>query len=368
MTFETAVVGGGVRSERHLSGLQRCPDTTLTAICDPDETRARDRATEYDITAYADFEGLLARESPDWIHLCTPPQTHLELVRMALEDGIDVRIAAPAATSVAEAQEIERLVGDFDARVSLAHRQAFSPAMRKAGRLLADGAVGDLQSVSLVYTADGSERERRQPRGRAGPGEVADRERLVDPILLLLELAGYPTSPSSIRTAASLTGESGPAEYDTVQFHYSTEDGATASATVLPTDVPHRSIQIHGAAGRLDVDLVTQSVTQLDHAERTTPAEQLRGDLDHVLGRTHAMAGRGVSAAKRAVRSDWETICRLDGHCYQLEEEVQAIRNDEPAPVTVEAGTWALRIVDAIGAERQDPLPEEPVRIGTDSA
>jgi len=368
MTLETAVVGGGVRSERHLSGLQRCPDTTLTAICDPDETRARDRATEYDITAFADFEGLLARESPDWIHICTPPQTRLELVRMALEDGIDVHIPAPVTTSVSEAQEVERLAGDYEARVSLAHRQAFSPAMRQAGRLLGDGAIGDTQSVSLVYTADESEREDRQTHARAGRVDVAAHERLVDPILLLLELAGYPASPSSIRTAASVTSEEGRAAYDTVQFQYSTDDGATATATVLPADVPHRSTQIHGADGRLDVDLVTQSVTKLDHAERTTPTEQLRGDLEHVLGRTHAMAGRSVSAAKRAVRSDWETMCQLDGYCYQIDEEVQAIRNGGPVPVPVEAGTWALRIMDAIGAERWDPWPDEPVRISTDSA
>jgi len=369
MTLETAVVGGGVAAERHLTGLKHCPETTLTAICDPDEACARERATEYDITAYADFEGLLARESLDWLHLCTPPQTHLELVRMALEDDVAVQLPTPATASVAEAEQLQRLVADHDAQVSLAHRRAFSPAMRNARDLLADGAVGDLQSVSLICTEPDRNADEGRSRGpgRAGPVGLAGDERLARPISLLLHLAGSPNGSSSLRTAASTPSDAERADYETVQFNYTTADGVTCNATVLPNDVPHRSLQLHGTRGRLDVDLVTQSVTTVDSTERTTPAERAKGNARRALGRAHAAAEHGVSAAKRAVRDDWETMRQLDGHCYQLAEEAMAIQNDERVPVPVETGTWTLRIMDAITAQQYDQRADPQVRLGTDS-
>ena len=114
MTLETAVVGGGVVSDYHLSGLTQCPDTELVAICDLDESRAREKATEYDINAYADFEGMLAREQLDWIHLCTPVATHLELARMAIEDGFPVLIEKPVTESVAVVVSESSVVRIFD--------------------------------------------------------------------------------------------------------------------------------------------------------------------------------------------------------------------------------------------------------------
>lgn len=360
MTIETAVVGGGDAADRHLAGLQRCPDATLTAICDPDETCARERATEYDITAYADFEGLLARESPDWIHLCTPPQTHLKLVRMALEDGIAVQIPTPATASVAEAERLEQLAAGHDAKVSLAHGRAFSPAMRRAGDLLANGAVGEPRSVSLVSTGRGAEPDEAGARGRPGPGGIGIGGGVARAVSLLLHLAGSPAGTSSVQTAVSVPG-------DTVQLHYATADGVTCTATVLPNDVPHRSIQVHGTDGRLDADLVTQSVTTLDSTEHTTPTDRVVGNAKRALGRVHTAAEQGLSAAKRAVRDDWATARQLDGYCYQLGEEVRAIQGTEPVPVPVEAGTWALRIMDAVNAAKQDRRGDRHVRIGTDS-
>jgi len=366
MTLETAVVGGGDRSEHHLSGLKRCPDTELVAICDPDESCARNRATEYDIAAYADFEGLLARESLDWLHLCTPPQTNLELVGMALEDDIAVQLETPVATSVAEAEQLERLVADHDAQVSVAHQRNFTPAMRKAGELVANGAVGELQSLSLLYTdAD----DRQSGSSTASPFGFELGGRLSDPVSLLLHLGGYPDSTSSIQAATSSGAESSRGvDEETVQFHYSTADGVVCSASVLQGDIPHRSLQIHGDTGRLDVDLITQSVTRLEQTGHDTATARAKGNIAHISGRARSTVGHAVTAARRKVGSDWETIRQLDSHCYQLHREVQAIESSESMPVPVTEGAWALRVMDAVRAGTGQPPAEQPVHLGTDSA
>lgn len=359
MTLETAVVGGGDESEHHLSGLDRCPETELVAVCDTDESRARERARAYDVAAYADFEGLLARESLDWLHLCTPPGTQLELVRMALEDDVAVQLTAPVTTSVPAVEQLERLVADHGGRVSIAHQRNFSPAMRSASDLLADGAVGEVQSVSLLYTDGGTETD------APGPLGLELDHRLSEPAALLLHLAGYPESAASIRAAT--TDGDGPGR-GTVQFHYQTADGVSCSASVLPGEVPCRSLQVHGERGRLEVDLVTQSVTELDRTDHAGPTARARGNVDHVRGRAREAVRQTLSAARRTTGDDWASIRRRDGLCHQLHREVRAIERGEPAPVPVTEGAWVLRLIEAISAETRESGGDEPIQLGTDAA
>lgn len=361
MTLETAVVGGVV-SDPHLSGLRACPATELVAICDEDESRAREKATEYDINAYADFEGLLARESPDWIHLCTPVGTHLELARMAIEDGIPILIGTPVTESVAEAEELERLVAEYDAHVSVAHNRNFSPTMRKARRLIEDDTVGKVRSVDLLcagetYPDDG-------PRG-AGAFELAGGEfeaELPHSIYTVLALGGSPSSPDAIQSSASLANEyTREFDYDGVQFHYTTDDGVLCSGTVLASAVPHEVVQVHGDGGSIEIDLVAGSVTVLDRDYRASPRARALANVDHILGRIRGTAENLVAVARRAIDADWDDARTRDPHSYQFGEEARAIQRGEPAAVPVAEGTWTLRIIEAIRAgatgDEEQPIP-----------
>jgi len=88
MALRTAVVGGGTISGRHLDGLSDCPYTDLVGICDVDADRARSVASEYGIANYTDMQELLDDANLDWVHICTPVATHLDLATMAIEAGV----------------------------------------------------------------------------------------------------------------------------------------------------------------------------------------------------------------------------------------------------------------------------------------
>jgi predicted dehydrogenase len=367
MTLETAVVGGGVVSDYHLSGLEQCPDTNLVAICDLDESRAREKATEYDINAYADFEGMLARESLDWIHLCTPVGTHLELARMAIEDGIPVLIEKPVTESVAEAEELERLAEEYDATVSVVHNHNFSPAMRKARRLIEDGAIGELRSVDLLYAGETYPDDvRRGAWAFELPGGEFE-EGLPHPIYMVLNLGGYPSSPDAIQASTSLADEYAQGfEYDSVQFQYTTDDGVLCSGTVLASDVPHKVIQVHGDDGSIEIDVVSQSVTVLDRDYQASPKARALANVDHVLGRLRGTAENLVAVARRSIDDDWDSVRNLDSHSYQFGEEVRAIQRGEPTAVPVAEGTWTLRVMETIRATTADDAEGQAVPLSTD--
>jgi predicted dehydrogenase len=368
MTLETAVVGGVV-SDCHLSGLQRCPDANLVAICDLDESRAREKATEYDINAYADFEGMLARESLDWIHLCAPVGTRLELARMAIEDGIPVLIEKPVTETIEEAGELERLVEEYDATVSVVHNCNFSPAMRRARSLIGDGAIGELRSVDVLYAGETYPDDMRcgaWANERLG-GEFE--EGLPHPIYMVLNLGGYPSSPEAIQASSSLVGEYAQEfEYDSVQFQYVTDDGVLCSGTVLASDVPHKVMQVHGDRGSIEIDIVSQSVTVLDRDYQASPKARAMATVDHVLGRVRGTAENLIAIARRTIDDDWDAIRNLDSHSYQFGEEVTAIQRDGSPTVPVTEGTWTLHIMEAIRATATDADGEQTVPLSTDGS
>ena len=111
MSLRTAVIGGGTVSENHLSGLSQNPKTELVAICDLDEEIAREKARSYGIKAYFDVGELLAAENLDWVHVCTPPQTHLAVATQVLEAGIPALVEKPVTETIEQFEEGRNQIG-----------------------------------------------------------------------------------------------------------------------------------------------------------------------------------------------------------------------------------------------------------------
>lgn len=239
MVLETAVVGGGTVSDIHLAGVQRRPEAALVAVCDPDEARARETAKAYDVNAYADFEGMLAREELDWIHLCTPVQTRLDLAEMALEDGVPVQIERPVTPTAREARELARLASAYETDVSVVHSRNFDPAVREAEAMVDDGVIGAVRSVELRYTVDEqAERDTRGGRASELPGGVVDAV-LPDPIALVLHVGGYPTDTDAIQAAATRSrAEERVTQYDGATFQYTSEGASSVAGRSSPTGSP----------------------------------------------------------------------------------------------------------------------------------
>lgn len=364
MTLECAVVGGGVVSDKHLSGLQTCPETELVAVCDPDESRARRTAMEYDLEAYADVEALLAREELDWLHLCTPVQSRLRLAEMALEDGLAVQIAAPVTSSVGEAKSLERLARDSEGRVSVAHSNSFESVLREVSTLLEDGRIGELRSLDLCYASEGYPNDVRSGTSSTVGSDGEFEKGLLDPIHTVLGLGGYPSTAGAIRvgTAAHRRQEQG-FEYDGVQFSYTTTDDVLCSATVVRSEVPHRTIQLQGDRGTLDIDLLEQSLTILDGAQ-PQPTDAGTADLlNQLFGRVRDVVGN-VSPGD----DDGATQREQTPHHSQIERDARAIESGDPLSIPVVEGTWALQIMDAIRTATDGPTDDDRMQLETDPA
>jgi predicted dehydrogenase len=101
-----ALIGCGFVSRFHLDAWSRQQRGRLVAVCDLDLERARAACAYGVCTAYADAAEIFARERLNFVEICTRPESHLPLVRLAAAHGIHVLCQKPAAPSLAELEEM----------------------------------------------------------------------------------------------------------------------------------------------------------------------------------------------------------------------------------------------------------------------
>ena len=100
--------------------------------------------------------GPVLESDVDVIVIITPPETHAELTRMALERGKHVVCEKPVAMSRSEAEPIFALAADRELHLMAAPFVQLSPTLRDLWTRIADGAIGQVHSARGLYGNPGS--------------------------------------------------------------------------------------------------------------------------------------------------------------------------------------------------------------------
>src|SRR5918998_974445 len=123
----------------------------LVAVCDVNETRARETAEHFGVPdAYANAQDLIAREDIDLVLVITPIEYHYSLAMDALRAGKHVYVQKTMATTYAEAREMVETARERGLTLVAAPGQMLAPAMQAMKQLVPPGARG------AVYGAGGT--------------------------------------------------------------------------------------------------------------------------------------------------------------------------------------------------------------------
>jgi|SRR6056297_150366 len=356
MTLRTAVIGGGTVSSVHLDGLDRNPRTELVAICDLDEDVARDIADEYDIEPYFDVAELLAERELDWVHICTPVQSHLAVAKTVIEAGVPIQIEKPITETYAEFEELAAFAERHDAVVSEKHNHAFDPVVRRALRMKREGELGEVRGVDVIYT--GSSRPDDPNRGPwnfdlAG-GEFE--EGIPHPLYLTLRAGGYPRSESAIGSSTALFGDyDRDFDYDGAQLQYVTDDEVLCSVKMLGGTRPVRELVVHGSEKSVTADLLSQTLIEHDRDYKRSAATRALNNVDQAVDRLTGTVANVRSVIHRSRHDDWDTLRLLNAHYYQNDAESRALEAGDPSrmPVPLSESRWMILLMEEIRDEAQ---------------
>ena len=147
-----AIVGCGYFSQFHIDAWRRMSDVDLVAACDTDISRAQSVAP----AAYSDARTMLESEQLDFLDIATQPDSHLPLLRLAINHRIPVVIQKPLAPTWTDAVEAARMVRDSGIRVMVHENWRWQPWYREAKRIISVGGIGrPIMYYFRVRQADG---------------------------------------------------------------------------------------------------------------------------------------------------------------------------------------------------------------------
>ena len=117
------MIGAGAFGRHHASKYRHIEGVELIAIADPHPEVRKTSLANHGVPAVADWRELLGKV--DLVSVCTPAQTHAEIVRAFLNAGSHVLVEKPIATSLDEADALIALAADTGLTLTVGHQERF---------------------------------------------------------------------------------------------------------------------------------------------------------------------------------------------------------------------------------------------------
>lgn len=140
-----AIVGIGNISPKHIEGYMefndRCKIVALVDIY-PEKAEAAKEKYKMDAEVYSSHKEILSRKDIDLVSICTPPYTHKEISIDFLENGINVLLEKPMATSLEECDKIIEAMTKTGKRLSVISQNRFTTSIMNLKKILESGEAG----------------------------------------------------------------------------------------------------------------------------------------------------------------------------------------------------------------------------------
>lgn len=151
--IKIGIIGCGKQAPKHISGLRKVPGVEL-AIADIDSELARELAKKENVHWAPRLEEIFEDPEILGIDICTPTDTHVEIVRHALEAGKDFFCEKPLCENVAEARAIQELLTSTGRIGMVGYIYRFAPAFELGHKLFEDVPLsGESMVLGRVITA-----------------------------------------------------------------------------------------------------------------------------------------------------------------------------------------------------------------------
>jgi D-apiose dehydrogenase len=147
-----AVIGCGMIAEYHLRGWLRIPEVEIAALCDPDQSRAEQRRSEFvpDARLYDSIDTALAADRFDFVDILSPPWLHREHCLRAAAAGLHIICQKPLCNERSEAERLVAELSSYDKIFAVHENHPYRPWFRKILQLRAEGFFGTIRHVALV--------------------------------------------------------------------------------------------------------------------------------------------------------------------------------------------------------------------------
>jgi len=149
-----AFIGGGFMAQVHSRAARSARGRLVGGASSSPASAERAAASLGLDRAYASPAELLADDSIDLVHICTPNATHADYALAAIDAGKHVICEKPLATNVRDAEELAARAAAAGVSATVPFVYRYHPMVREARARVAAGELGTLLTIQGAYLQD----------------------------------------------------------------------------------------------------------------------------------------------------------------------------------------------------------------------
>ncbi|RDH79821.1 gfo/Idh/MocA family oxidoreductase [Mycolicibacterium moriokaense] len=360
--IRVALVGAGAAGQAHAFGYRNVSmangldvvDVDLAAVVDPNVELARKTADRYGFTeATSDLQRVVGDPSIDAISVALPNSVHAEVLPAILTSGKHVLTEKPIGRSADEARALVALAEQSAAITGVGFSFRRLPGLAAVRDLVADGAIGAVQSFTAWYNADyGASPDApfswRYAKQTAGAGALIDiGTHAIDTVQHVIGSVHQVIS-ATLHTAVTRRPIAGTSEFGVVDtddialLTVETSGGAIGQIHVnrIAAGIPNSlGLQIHGARGHTRFDSISAGEfhihTDDQDAFSSGPRRVFTGPAHPYFCDVAAMPGGGVGTGY------------AEAFVAEVQHFVRCIVSNTPMDTSFPSAYRVMRVVDA---------------------
>ena len=144
---------GGIANGKHMPALKKIAEVEMVAFCDIVVERAEKAKKDYgtaDAAVYENYKDLLADETIDVVHVCTPNRAHSFITVDALEAGKHVMCEKPMAINSEEALKMLDAAKRTGKKLTIGYQNRQSAGAQYLKNEALDGTFGDIYYAKAI--------------------------------------------------------------------------------------------------------------------------------------------------------------------------------------------------------------------------
>lgn len=155
MAIRFGIIGYGFMGHEHMAMLTNFDGIEVKAVCDIDPEVLK--GAPEGMKTYTDAQDLVNDPEIDVVLIVANNNQHLKLVKMAAEAKKDIICEKPIALSIADLEEMERVVAENGVKFTVHQQRRFDPDFRTAKAIFDSKTLGDIYTIQTgLYGFNGN--------------------------------------------------------------------------------------------------------------------------------------------------------------------------------------------------------------------
>ncbi|WP_240672118.1 inositol 2-dehydrogenase [Tropicibacter alexandrii] len=155
MTVKFGVLGAGRIGQVHARAIASVPGATLVAVADAVEAAAQALQDQYGCEIRT-IDEIREADDVDAVIICTPTDTHADLIEAFVKAGKAVFCEKPVDLDVARARQVIETVAAENGTLMVGFQRRFDPDFRALKAAIDEGRIGEVEMVTLTSRDPGA--------------------------------------------------------------------------------------------------------------------------------------------------------------------------------------------------------------------